>query len=119
MVGTGLFLGVAATFYTLYLGLAAFAVTVMAVAAALLAKRTEGSWRSTVPVLVRFVAIAVIAGLVALIVWAPFLLDVLGGGSSAGSGSATHYLPDTGASLPLPMFHMSLIGLLCLLGSVC
>ena len=33
-IGTGMFLGVAATFYTLYLGLAAFAVTVMAVAAA-------------------------------------------------------------------------------------
>ncbi|NLU63883.1 arabinofuranosyltransferase [Rhodococcus sp. HNM0563] len=118
VVGTGLFLGVAATFYTLYLGLAAFAVTVMAVVAAVLAKRADGSWRSTMPVLVRFVSIAVIAGLVALIVWAPFLLDVLGGGSTAGSGSATHYLPDTGASLPLPMFHMSLIGLLCLLGSV-
>lgn len=118
VVGTGLFLGVAATFYTLYLGLAAFAVTVMAVAAALLAKRAGGSWRGAAPVLVRFVTVAVIAMIVALIVWAPFLLEVLGGGSTAGSGSATHYLPDTGASLPLPMFHLSLIGLLCLLGSV-
>ncbi|MFD6893965.1 arabinofuranosyltransferase [Rhodococcus sp. NPDC060086] len=118
VVGTGLFLGVAATFYTLYLGLAAFAVTVMAVAAALLAKRAGGTWRDAAPVLVRFVTIAAIAAIVALIVWAPFLLEVLGGGSTAGSGSATHYLPDTGASLPLPMFHLSLIGLLCLLASV-
>ncbi|MEE2031151.1 galactan 5-O-arabinofuranosyltransferase [Rhodococcus chondri] len=118
VLGTGLFLGVAATFYTLYLGLAAFAVTVMAVAAAVLSRRATGSWRAAVPVLVRFVAIAVIAMLVALIVWAPFLLEVASGGSTAGSGTATHYLPDAGARLPLPMFHLSLVGLLCLLGSV-
>src|SRR5690606_12551019 len=39
VVGAGLFLGLAATFYTLYLGIAAFAVTVMAVVAAYLARR--------------------------------------------------------------------------------
>ncbi|ETT25435.1 Arabinofuranosyltransferase AftA domain-containing protein [Rhodococcus rhodochrous ATCC 21198] len=117
-VGTGLFLGLAATFYTLYLGIAAFAVTVMAVVAAVLARRAAGTWRAAVPVLVRFVVIGAIAALVALIVWAPFVLEVLRGGSTAGSGTATHYLPETGARLPLPMFHGSLIGLLCLLGTV-
>ncbi|MCD2111372.1 galactan 5-O-arabinofuranosyltransferase [Rhodococcus rhodochrous] len=118
VVGTGLFLGLAATFYTLYLGIAAFAVTVMAVVAAYLARRATGSWRAVLPVLVRLVVIAVIAVIVALIVWAPFVFDVLGGNPPSESGTATHYLPDGGARLPLPMFHMSLIGLLSLLGTV-
>ncbi|WP_138997868.1 galactan 5-O-arabinofuranosyltransferase [Rhodococcus zopfii] len=118
VVGTGLFLGLAATFYTLYLGLAAFAVVVMAVVAAVLAWRAAGTWRATIPVVIRLAVIAAIAVVVALIVWLPFLLDVLGGASLAGSGTATHYLPDAGARLPLPMFHASLIGLLCLLGTV-
>ncbi|MCD2097884.1 MULTISPECIES: arabinofuranosyltransferase [Rhodococcus] len=118
VVGTGLFLGLAATFYTLYLGIAAFAVTVMAVVAAYIARRATGSWRAVLPVLVRLVVIAVIAVIVALIVWAPFVFDVLGGNPPSESGTATHYLPDTGARLPLPMFHMSLIGLLSLLGTV-
>ncbi|WP_082899931.1 galactan 5-O-arabinofuranosyltransferase [Rhodococcus phenolicus] len=118
VVGTGLFLGLAATFYTLYLGLAAFAVVVMAVVAGALAWRAAGTWRATIPVLIRLAVIAAISVLVALIVWLPFALDVLGGASLAGSGTATHYLPDAGARLPLPMFHASLIGLLCLLGTV-
>jgi len=118
VVGTGLFLGFAATFYTLYLGIAAFAVTVMAVVAAVLVRSADGSWRAALPVLLRFVTIAVIAGLVALIVWAPFVLEVLGGNAPSESGTATHYLPEAGARLPLPMFHMSLIGLLTLLGTV-
>lgn len=117
-IGTGLFLGVAATFYTLYLGLAAFAVTVMAVAAAILARRAGGSWRAALPVLTKFVVIAAIAMVVALTVWAPFLADVLSGASPSGSGTATHYLPEAGAKLPLPMFHASLVGLLSLLGTV-
>lgn len=118
VVGTGLFLGLAATFYTLYLGIAAFAVTVMAVVAAYLVRRAGGSWRAALPVLVRFVVIAAIAMLVALIVWAPFVFEVLGGNLPSESGTATHYLPDAGARLPLPMFHMSLIGLLSLLGTI-
>ncbi|MEU5841294.1 galactan 5-O-arabinofuranosyltransferase [Rhodococcus sp. NPDC047139] len=118
VVGTGLFLGIAATFYTLYLGIAAFAVTVMAVVAAYLARRAAGSWRATVPVLLRLAAMAAIAMLVALIVWAPFVFEVLAGNTPSGSGTATHYLPEAGAQLPLPMFHMSLIGLLSLLGTV-
>ncbi|SEB69771.1 galactan 5-O-arabinofuranosyltransferase [Rhodococcus pyridinivorans] len=118
VVGTGLFLGLAATFYTLYLGIAAFAVTVMAVVAAYLARRATGSWRAVLPVLVRLVVMASIAVLVALIVWAPFVFDVLGGNPPSESGTATHYLPDAGARLPFPMFHMSLMGLLSLLGTV-
>ncbi|MFD4467812.1 galactan 5-O-arabinofuranosyltransferase [Rhodococcus sp. NPDC058505] len=116
VVGTGLFLGLAATFYTLYLGYAAFAVTLMALIAAGVAVRANGIRAARDPLL-RLVAIAVIAGLIALIVWAPFLL-ALRTHTLAGSGTATHYLPESGSTLPLPMFDASLVGLLCLLGTV-
>lgn len=116
VAGTGVFLGLAACFYTLYLGYAAFAVVVMAVVAGALAVR-EGGVRAVREPLLRLVTIAVVAGLIALIAWAPFLL-ALRTHSLAGSGTATHYLPEPGARLPLPMFDASLVGLLCLLGTV-
>ncbi|MGW0045111.1 galactan 5-O-arabinofuranosyltransferase [Rhodococcus sp. NPDC003348] len=116
VLGTGLFLGLAATFYTLYLGYAAFAVVLMAVIAAGFAVRANGIRAAWDPVR-RLAVIAVIAGLVALIVWTPFLL-ALRTHSLAGSGTATHYLPESGSTLPLPMFDASLVGLLCLLGTV-
>ncbi|SDC54642.1 galactan 5-O-arabinofuranosyltransferase [Rhodococcus tukisamuensis] len=117
VVGTGLFLGLAATFYTLYLGYAAFAVTVMALVAAGLAVRAQGSWRAALGPLVRLAAAGVISGLIALIVWLPFL-SALRTGTLSGTGSATHYLPEAGADLPLPMFDGDLTGALCLLGTV-
>ncbi|MFF0816223.1 galactan 5-O-arabinofuranosyltransferase [Rhodococcus sp. NPDC003318] len=116
VVGTGLFLGLAATFYTLYLGYAAFAVALMALVSAAFAVRANGIRAVWDPVR-RLVTIAVIAGLIALTVWTPFLLE-LRTRSLAGSGTATHYLPEAGATLPLPMFDASLVGLLCLLGTV-
>lgn len=116
VVGTGLFLGLAATFYTLYLGYAAFAVTLMALIAGGVAVRANGI-RAAIDPLLRLVAIAAIAGVGALLVWTPFLL-ALRTHSLAGSGTATHYLPESGATLPLPMFDASLVGLLCLLGTV-
>ncbi|SEM46550.1 galactan 5-O-arabinofuranosyltransferase [Rhodococcus maanshanensis] len=116
IVGTGIFLGIAATFYTLYLGWAAFAVTLMAVLAAALAVRANGM-RAALDPLLRLAVAGVIAGLIALIVWLPYL-DAMRTGATASSGTALHYLPDAGARLPLPMFHFSLIGGLCLLGTV-
>ncbi|RVW00121.1 galactan 5-O-arabinofuranosyltransferase [Rhodococcus xishaensis] len=117
IVGTGLFLGVAAAFYTLYLGFAAFAVTLMALVAAGLAIRAQGSWRAAIDPLLRLAATAAIAVAIALTVWLPYLLQALRG-SPADSGTATHYLPDAGARLPLPMFQFSLAGGLCLLGTI-
>ncbi len=134
VVGTGLFLGWAATFYTLYFLVAAFAVAVMGLLAAVLAVRSQraadhprraraatGSgrpaWRAAVPPLSRLVVIAMISGLVALLVWAPYLAKALRS-TTASSGTALHYLPEAGARLPLPMFEFSLLGALCLLGTV-
>ncbi|WP_327121459.1 galactan 5-O-arabinofuranosyltransferase [Nocardia sp. NBC_01730] len=134
VIGTGLFLGLAATFYTLYFGVAAFAIGLMGLVAAAFAVRerhaadhpkrnrdgagTKGStWRAAVPPLVRLVLIGLVAGLVALIVWTPYLLKALRG-ATASSGTALHYLPESGSELPLPMFEFSLLGALCLVGTV-
>ncbi|MEV0296566.1 galactan 5-O-arabinofuranosyltransferase [Nocardia sp. NPDC050710] len=127
VVGTALFLGLAATFYTLYFLVAAFAIGLMGLLAAWLAVRERraaaGSggagpvWRAALPPLVRLVAIGVISGVIALIVWLPYLLKVLGT-KTASSGTALHYLPQSGAELPLPMAEFSLLGGLCLIGTV-
>ncbi|KZF04765.1 MAG: galactan 5-O-arabinofuranosyltransferase [Rhodococcus sp. (in: high G+C Gram-positive bacteria)] len=115
VVGTGLFLGLAATFYTLYLGMAAFAVTLMAVVSAVLSVRAHGTLRAAIPVVVRLVAIAAISAVIALTVWLPYLVDFVTGTPST-SGTALHYLPEAGAALPFPMLEFSLLGALCMVG---
>ncbi|MGN2634835.1 galactan 5-O-arabinofuranosyltransferase [Nocardia takedensis] len=130
VLGTGLFLGLGATFYTLYFLVAAFAVFLMGLTAAAIAvytfrseaRRTKATepvraWRAAVPPLLRMVVIAMIAGLVAATVWLPYLLKTLTT-KTAGSGTALHYLPESGAELPLPMVDFSLLGALCLIGTL-
>ncbi|AYJ47398.1 galactan 5-O-arabinofuranosyltransferase [Rhodococcus sp. P1Y] len=117
VIGTGLFLGLAATFYTLYLGMAAFAITLMAVVSVFLAVRSEKTWRAAIPIALRLVAIAAISGLIALTVWFPYLIDALAGTPST-SGTALHYLPESGAELPFPMLEFSLLGALCMVGTL-
>ncbi|GAA5047319.1 galactan 5-O-arabinofuranosyltransferase [Nocardia callitridis] len=125
VLGSGLFLGLAATFYTLYFGLATFAVCLMGVVAAVLAvraraklpdgERDSAPWRAALPVLMRLIVIGVVAGLIALLVWGPFVLKWLSG-TAASSGTALHYLPQGGAELAFPMAEFSLRGALCLIG---
>ncbi|WP_278260758.1 galactan 5-O-arabinofuranosyltransferase [Nocardia sp. AG03] len=141
VLGTGLFLGVAACFYTLYLGIAAFSVVVMAVVSAGLAvaaRRRENRhslgtrrvtddgavsatrppvWRAVIGPFVRLAAMGAIAIVLALVVWAPYLLKMLSG-AKLPSGSAFHYLPQSGAELAFPMLEFSLRGALCLLGTL-
>ncbi|KAA0097810.1 arabinofuranosyltransferase [Mycolicibacterium sp. P1-18] len=109
VVGVGLFLGLAALFYTLLLGYAAFTVTLMA----LLAAVTRRSWA---PVL-RLAVVAVIAGLIALIHWGPYFLAA-SRGAPADSGTAQHYLPADGAQLTFPMLDFTLLGALCMVGTL-
>ncbi|MCA9254216.1 MAG: arabinofuranosyltransferase [Phycisphaerales bacterium] len=66
VVGVGVFLGVAALFYTLLLAYAAFTLTIMAALLALAHRR----WNP----LLRLLTIAGISGLIALIGWGPYLL---------------------------------------------
>lgn len=109
VLGTGVFLGISATFYTLYAGFAAFAVGLMAVVAAVAA-------RSITPIL-RLLLAGAVAAAIALIVWLPFLLELLRGGMP-GSGTAFHYLPGPGAQLEFPMLRADLFGALCMIGTV-
>lgn len=109
VVGVGLFLGVAATFYTLLLLYTAFTVTVMGLIVAVA--------RRSVEPLIRLITIGALAIATALITWLPFLLQAAKGPTS-GTGSAQHYLPADGAVLTFPMLQFSLLGALCMLGAL-
>ncbi|MGH3675021.1 MAG: galactan 5-O-arabinofuranosyltransferase [Mycobacterium sp.] len=109
VIGVGVFLGFAALFYTLLLAYSAFTLALMAVALAV-ARR---AWDP----LLRLGVIAVVGGAIALIGWLPYLLAALGG-SPADSGTALHYLPPDGAELPFPMLEFTLLGALCMVGTL-
>ncbi len=109
VVGVGLFLGVAATFYTLLLAYSAFTVLLMALIVAVS--------RRTFEPIVRLAVIAVIAAVIGAVTWLPFLLraarEPIGD-----TGSAQHYLPVDGSELTFPMLQFSLLGALCMLGTL-
>jgi galactan 5-O-arabinofuranosyltransferase len=109
VIGVGVFLGVAALFYTLLLGFAAFTLTIMAVLLAVARKRVEP--------LLRLLVIYIISGAIALLGWGPWLIAALNG-EPADSGTAQHYLPTAGAQLEFPMLHFTLLGALCMVGSL-
>jgi galactan 5-O-arabinofuranosyltransferase len=123
IVASGLFLGVSACFYTLFIGLFALTAVLMALYLAgqawisLSNKAIEnlGRKRQLTRIALRLIGMAAVSGALALIVWAPYLWHRLRG-SAASGGTAEHYLPARGATLPLPMFHWSLIGALTFVG---
>ena len=109
VVGVGVFLGVTATSYTLLFGYTAFTVAIMALFAAL-ARRSLGP-------LLRVAVAAVIAAALAAITWLPYLLRAAHSPKTK-AGVAQHYLPGDGAVLNFPMLQFSLLGALCMLGTV-
>ncbi|WP_179471353.1 galactan 5-O-arabinofuranosyltransferase [Mycolicibacterium vinylchloridicum] len=109
VAGVGLFLGVSATFYTLLFGYAAFTVGVMGIIVAIA--------RRSVEPLLRLVVAAVITAAIGLITWLPFLRHAARHPMSD-TGSAQHYLPADGAVLTFPMLQFSLLGALCMLGTL-
>ncbi|MCW2630311.1 galactan 5-O-arabinofuranosyltransferase [Mycobacterium sp.] len=109
VIGVGLFLGVAALFYTLLLAYAAFTLTIMGLVLAVARRRLEP--------LLRLAAIAVIACAIALVGWGPYLVAAING-HPADSGTAQHYLPSAGAQLEFPMLHFTLLGALCMVGTL-
>ena len=109
VIATGVFLGVAALFYSLLLGYAAFTLAIMALVVAVA--------RRSVEPLLRLLVIAVISGAMWLIGLGPWLLAALKG-EPADSGTAQHYLPSAGAQLEFPMLHFTLLGALCMLGAL-
>ena len=109
IIAVGLFLGVAALFYTLLFGYAAFTLAIMA----LLVAAARRSWDP----LLRVAVIAAISGALASIHWAPYFLAAAGG-SPADAGTAQHYLPADGAQLTFPMLDFTLLGALCMVGTL-
>jgi galactan 5-O-arabinofuranosyltransferase len=109
VIGVGIFLGVAALFYTLLFGFAAFTLAIMGLLLAVARRRLEP--------LVRLVVIAVISGAIALIGWGPYVIAAING-HPADSGTAQHYLPADGAELSFPMLQFTLLGGLCMVGTV-
>ncbi|MBI2699911.1 arabinofuranosyltransferase [Mycobacterium gordonae] len=116
IVGAGIFLGFAATWYTLLVAYSAFTVTLMALGLAASRWRSGGA-KAAVDPLRRLVLIGVIAAAIASTTWLPYLLRTLSSPTS-NSVSAFHYLPADGAELTFPMLQFSLLGAGCMLGAL-
>jgi galactan 5-O-arabinofuranosyltransferase len=115
VIGAGIFLGVAATCYTLLPAYSAFTVALMALALAV-SRRRDGLKAALDPLL-RLAVIGVIAAAIASTTWLPFLLRAAHDPVS-NTGSAYHYLPADGAELTFPMLKFTLLGALCLVGTL-
>ncbi len=115
VIGAGIFLGFAATFYTLLLAYSAFTVVLMALL--LTASRWRQGIKAALEPLGRLAVIAVIAAAIWLTTSLPFLLRAMRDPVS-NTGSAYHYLPADGAELTFPMLKFTLLGALCMLGTL-
>ncbi|MDV3123854.1 galactan 5-O-arabinofuranosyltransferase [Mycobacterium sp. 21AC1] len=109
VIGVGIFLGVTALLYTLLFLYCAFTLAIMGLALAVARRQFDP--------LLRGIVIAGIAGGIALLTWAPYLLAALRG-QPAASGTAQHYLPEAGAQLTFPMLSFTLLGALCMVGTL-
>ncbi len=94
---TGLFLGVAALFYSLLLGYAAFTLAIMALLRG--PPYAPGAWRAAIEPLLRLLVIAAISGAMWLIGLVAVAAGAVKGGSPAAPARAQHYLPDGGRTL--------------------
>jgi galactan 5-O-arabinofuranosyltransferase len=115
VIGAGIFLGFAATFYTLLLAYSAFTVALMALL--LTASRWRQGIKAALDSLVRLAVIGVITAIIAATTWLPFLLRAARDPVS-NTGSAYHYLPADGAELTFPMLKFTLLGALCMVGTL-
>jgi galactan 5-O-arabinofuranosyltransferase len=116
VIGTGLFLGFAATWYTLLPAYSVFTVVLMALVVAGSRWRRAGIKAAADP-LRRLAIIAIVAAPIAATTWLPFLLRAAHSPLS-NTGSAAHYLPADGAVLTFPMLQFSLLGAICMLGTL-
>ncbi len=120
VTGTGLFLGLAGTWYTLLWAFSAFTVALMALLVAgsrWHQHKRDGGFGAALDPLRRLAVIAVITAAIASTTWLPFLLRALRSPVS-NTGSAQHYLPADGAVLTFPMLQFSLLGAICMVGAL-
>lgn len=120
VIAAGLFLGWTATWYTLLFGFSAFTVGLMALWLAGVRwqrNRKSGGVKAALDPLRRLAVIAGIAVAVACTTWLPFVVRAVHSPIS-NSGSAMHYLPADGAELTFPMLQFTLLGVVCLIGTL-
>ena len=114
VVTIGAYLGWAALSYTLIAGFAALLVGLVVVIHA-------WRWRTdralVGALLVRLAGMAALSAAIALAFWHRYLLAVLGGAQTEPS-VANDFAPEFTSHWPLPMFEVSAVGLLCLIGVV-
>src|SRR5271156_3813191 len=115
VIGAGIFLGFAATFYNLLLAYSAFTVVLMALLLA--ASRWRDGIKAALDPLVRLAVVGVIAAVLAATTWLPFLLRAARDPVS-NTGSAFHYLPADWAELTFPLLQFTLLGALCIPGTL-
>lgn len=116
VVGAGLFLGFTATWYSLLFGFTAFTIALMALVL-VVSRWRRGGFTAAIDPVRRVAVIAVIAAAIGATTWLPFVVRAASSPVS-GSGSAFHYLPADGAELTFPMLQFSLLGAICLLGTL-
>ncbi len=116
VVGAGIFLGFTATWYLLLFGFSAFTMSLMALLLAGVRWRRSG-FKAALDPLRRLAVIGIIAAAIASTTWLPFLLRAARSPVS-NSGSAAHYLPADGAELTFPMLQFSLLGAICMVGTL-
>lgn len=105
-----IYLGASASMYTLFTGVVALSVVLIATIFAIIQER---SWK---PIL-RMIVIGLGSMAIAAVVWAPYLIAVLSGRPTSGA-TARHFLPQEGTEIPVPFLAPSVIGVLCLLGLI-
>ncbi len=116
VIGAGLFLGWTATWYLLLFAFSAFTMLLMALLLAGVRWR-QGGFKDALDPLRRLAVVAVIAAVIASTTWLPFLLRAARSPVS-NSGSAQHYLPADGAVLTFPMLQFTLLGTICMVGTL-
>ncbi|MDY3126680.1 MAG: arabinofuranosyltransferase [Corynebacterium sp.] len=109
-IGLLIFLGVSASFYTLYTG--AIALTVVTFTAIV----TAIAERHIAP-LIRLTVIAAGSLAIAAITWAPYLIAVARADYPLES-TAQHFLPIEGTEIPVPFLAPSVVGVLSLIGII-
>ncbi|GAB3274744.1 galactan 5-O-arabinofuranosyltransferase [Parasphingorhabdus pacifica] len=118
LICIGGYVGFTAITYTLHFGFAVLLFVAMAVLIGIFRVRDGAAvWPTVQRLFLRLLPIGIVSGLLALLVWLPYLLStqfLLNNPRSA----AQHYLPGNGAFLPLPMTEASVLGVLCLAGVV-
>lgn len=108
--GVMIYLGISASFYTLYTG--AVALTVVTLIALSLAAY-ERTW---VPIF-RLAVMGIGSLAIAAVSWAPYILAALRADAPLES-AAQHYLPAESTQIPVPFLAPSVVGILCFIGII-